>query len=92
MKSDINQFNEHDVLHSLKHYLPAQSPLKDFIHHNTLHAFQDLKFDHAIRKASKMFGYTVSLPLKEFRSLFLSQGIKQEQIEKCIIEKKGKEN
>ncbi|MFO0322886.1 MAG: YbcC family protein [Bacteroidota bacterium] len=85
------EFNEHDVIHELKHYLPAQAPLKDFIHHNTLHAFQHLKFDHAIRKASKMFGYQVSLSLSEFRSLYQSKRIIHENLEKIIIEKKGKE-
>jgi len=92
MKTEKNQFHEHEVLHELKHYLPAQSPLKDFIHHNTLHAFQNLKFDHAIRKASKMFGYNVSLPLSDFRDLYKSKRIIHENIEKIIIEKKGKEN
>ena len=92
MKTDNTKFNEHDVLHDLKHYLPAQSPLKDFIHHNTLHAFQDLKFDKAIHKASEMFGYTVSLPLDEFRRLYGTKRIKQENLERVIIEKKGKEN
>jgi uncharacterized protein YbcC (UPF0753/DUF2309 family) len=92
MKTDNTKFNEHEVLHDLKHYLPAQSPLKDFIHHNTLHAFQDLKFDKAIHKASEMFGYTVSLPLDEFRRLYETKRIKQENLERVIIEKKGKEN
>jgi hypothetical protein len=45
-------FNEKTVLHNLKHYLPSQTPLKDFVHHNTLHAFQDMKFYDAIFKAS----------------------------------------
>ncbi len=87
-----NGFDEHEILHDLKHYLPAQAPLKDFIHHNTLHAFQNLKFDHAIRKASKMFGYTVSLPLSDFRDLYKSKRIVHENLEKIIIEKKGKEH
>ena len=87
-----NSFNEHDVLHDLKHYLPAQSPLKDFIHHNTLHAFQNLKWDTAIRKAEKMFGYKVSLSLKEYRDLYISKRINPKNLERIIIERKGKEH
>ena len=67
--SNHNNYHEHEVLHDLKHYLPAQAPLKDFIHHNTLHAFQNLKWDTAIRKAEKMFGYKVSLSLDEYGNL-----------------------
>ena len=63
-------FNEEEVLHDLKHYLPAQAPLKDFIHHNTLHAFQHLKFFKALQLASEIFGYNVSLSLDEYRSFF----------------------
>lgn len=85
-------FDEHEILHDLKHYLPAQAPLKDFIHHNTLHAFQNLKFDHAIRKAAKMFGYNVSLPLSDFRNLYKSKRILHDNLEKIIIERKGKEH
>lgn len=85
-------FDEHHVLHELKHYLPAQAPLKDFIHHNTLHAFQDLKWDTAIRRAEKMFGYKVSLSIDEFRALYKSKRIKHANLERIIIERKGKEN
>lgn len=85
-------FDEHEVLHDLKHYLPAQAPLKDFIHHNTLHAFQNLKWDKALRRAEKMFGYKVSLSLNEYRDLFKSKKIKNENLERIIIERKGKEN
>ncbi|MDX2174670.1 MAG: DUF2309 domain-containing protein [Bacteroidota bacterium] len=85
-------FNAHDVLHELKHFLPAQSPLKDFIHHNTLHAFQNLKWDTAIRRAEKMFGYKVSLSIEEYRSLFKSNRIQKQNLERVIIERKGKEH
>ena len=60
-------FNEAQVLHEIKHHLPAQSALKDFIHHNSLHAYQHLKFYEAIFKAAKIFGYQVTLQLEEFR-------------------------
>ena len=87
--SHHNGYNEHEVLHDLKHYLPAQSPLKDFIHHNTLHAFQNLKWDTAIRRAEKMFGYKVSLSLDEYRNLYTTGKIKKENIERIIGERKG---
>ncbi|MBI3232960.1 MAG: DUF2309 domain-containing protein, partial [Bacteroidetes bacterium] len=85
-------FDEHEVIHQLKHYLPAQAPLKDFVHHNTLHAFQNLNFFKALRTASEMLGYRVSLSLKEFRDLYHSKRIKDEMLEKAIIDFKGTSN
>ncbi len=85
-------FNEHDVLHELKHYLPAQSPLKDFIHHNTLHAFQTQKFHQALRNASGILGYRVTLSLHEFRSLYSSHRIREDVLEDVIARSKGKES
>lgn len=84
-----NIFNEAHVLHELKHYLPSQTPLKDFIHHNSLHAFQSLPFYDAIFKASKIFGYQVTLQLTEFRELYQAGRIKNEVLERIIAEKKG---
>jgi uncharacterized protein YbcC (UPF0753/DUF2309 family) len=82
-------FNEHETIHDLKHYLPAQAPLKDFIHHNTLHAFQNSKFFPALQTASEMFGYKVSLSLKDYR-LFYQQGkIREDILERTIAEQKG---
>ncbi len=82
-------FDEHHVLHELKHYLPAQAPLKDFIHHNTLHGFQNLKFNKAIYSASAIFGYRVSLSLAEYRSHYQSGRINHVMLEKVIAQRKG---
>ncbi|GAB3903495.1 hypothetical protein GCM10028803_32060 [Larkinella knui] len=89
MEPHNSSFDEHKVLHDLKHYLPAQSPLKDFIHHNTLHAFQNLKFHDALRTASELFGYKVSLSLEEYRSLFKSGRIHEDVLDKIITDKIG---
>lgn len=89
MKTNHSSFDEHEVLHDLKHYLPAQAPLKDFIHHNTLHAFQDMPFFKAIHKAADMFGYKVSLSLDEFRKLYESKAISENILERTIISQKG---
>lgn len=84
-------FNEEYVLAELKHFLPAQAPLKDFIHHNTLHAFQNLKFYDALRNASGKLGYKVSLTLKEYRDSFKSGRIQKEILENIIRERHGKD-
>lgn len=84
-------FDEQHTLHELRHYLPTQTPLKDFIHHNSLHAFQHLKFYEAIFRASAIFGYQVTLPLHDFRKLYETGRIREDLLEKVIIDRKGKE-
>jgi uncharacterized protein YbcC (UPF0753/DUF2309 family) len=89
MSEPSPSFHEHEVLHELKHYLPAQASLKDFVHHNTLHAFQGEKFHRAIRQASEIFGYKVSLKLSEYREMCQSGRIPENILEKIIAERKG---
>ena len=84
-------FDEKHVLQELKHYLPTQTPLKDFIHHNSLHAFQHMKFYDAIFKASKIFGFKVTLQLADFRKMYEDGRIKKEVLDKIINDKKGAE-
>lgn len=82
-------FDEQHILHELKHYLPAQSALKDFIHHNSLHAYQQMKFYPAIFKASATFGYQVTLQLSEYRQLYQNGRIREDVLEQVIGNKKG---
>src|SRR5262249_48995992 len=44
------------VIEHAAHLLPQQGPITVFIHHNTLHAFEDLSFHDAIRKGAQFFG------------------------------------
>lgn len=80
------------MLHSLKHYLPSQGPLKDFVHHNTLHAFQDMLFYDAIFKASEIFGYKVTFSLAEYRNLYRTGRIHTTILERTVREHKGDEH
>lgn len=82
-------FNEQHCLHELKHYLPAQQALKDFIHHNSLHAFQHQRFYEGIFSAAAMFGYQVHLQLREYRALYQSGRIRADVLERVISWRKG---
>ena len=92
MKTQNVGFDEHKVLHHLTHYLPAQNPLKDFVHHNTLHAFQHNEFHEALAKANTIFGYKTYLSVVEFRSRFAKNEIKENVLDYIISKNKGIEN
>jgi uncharacterized protein YbcC (UPF0753/DUF2309 family) len=79
------------ILHQLKHYLPSQAPLKDFIHHNTLHAFQHQKFHEGMQSAAEIFGYQVYLSIEEYRKMFNNGKINNELLNEHIIKQKGSE-
>jgi uncharacterized protein YbcC (UPF0753/DUF2309 family) len=84
--NNSDKFHLEHVIHNLKHFLPAQAPLKDFIHHNTLHAFQNESFHEALNKANKIFGYKTYLQIDEYRQLFHQGKIKKEIIERFLPE------
>jgi uncharacterized protein YbcC (UPF0753/DUF2309 family) len=86
-----HSFNEEHVIHELKHFLPSQQALKDFIHHNSLHAFQHMKFYDAIFKASKIFGFQVHLQLPEYREMYKTGRIREDVLQMVIANKKGKQ-
>jgi uncharacterized protein YbcC (UPF0753/DUF2309 family) len=45
-----------EALEHAAHLLPAQGPITVFIHHNTLHALEDLPFCEAVKKGAFLFG------------------------------------
>ena len=68
---------EHALEH-LRHYLPSQASLKDFIHQNTLHGFQDRDFHQACFEGAEVFGYSTYLSLDEYRALYASGRIRED--------------
>lgn len=85
-------FDEAHALHELAHYLPGQLALKDFVHHNSLHAFQDEEFFAGIFKASRIFGIQATFNLNEYRKLYSQGRIRPEVLKRTTEEAKGAEN
>lgn len=63
-----------DWIDEIGHLLPAQGPLKDFIHHNTLHAFQDRPFFEACLAAYRIYGAEPLMSETFYQSKF-AQGV-----------------
>lgn len=55
------------LLDEVSHLLPAQGPISVFIHHNTLHAFEDRPFEEAVVEAGKKLGCAPFLSEARYR-------------------------
>ncbi len=84
-----NAFSLENTIKELKHYLPSQTPLKDFVHHNSLHAFQSYSFYEGIFKARDTFGYNVTLNIGEYRNLYKINRINENVLKEVVVKHKG---
>ena len=56
-----------EVVERVSHLLPAQGPIRVFIHHNTLHAFEHLPFEEATVAAGARLGCEPFLTEERYR-------------------------
>jgi len=78
------EFDLDASIEHIAHWLPAQGPIKDFIHHNTLHAVQHYPFHEGVAVAAKIFGARSYLPLEDYQRMYQQGRIKSAAIEWAI--------
>jgi len=71
------------------HLLPAQAPIRDFVHHNTLHADQHRGFDEAIAHACARTGAAGYLPEAAFRERRAAGRIRAQDLRTALDERHG---
>jgi uncharacterized protein YbcC (UPF0753/DUF2309 family) len=77
------------VIDRVAHLLPAQGPISIFIHHNTLHAFEDLPFETAVERAAETFRCEPYLAEARYREKLAAGRILATDVEAVIAEKLG---
>jgi len=71
----------------LTHLLPSQRPLEAFVHHNTLHAFEDQPFHEGVERAARIFGAEPYMAEDAFRHAWREGRILERDIEKVLQRK-----
>lgn len=77
------------ALEHAAHLLPSQAPLARFVHHNTLHAFEDLPFDRAILEAARQLGAQPYLEEERYEIAVATGRILPEDLFEAIDERTG---
>ncbi len=77
------------VVEHAAHFLPAQGPIEVFVHHNTLHAFEQLPFHAAVKEANRVYGAQPYLTEVQFRELLLTGRIDPEDLDAVLTEDLG---
>lgn len=66
------------------HVLPAQGPIGVFVHHNTLHAYEDRPFERAVVEAAEHFGAEPYMPEAWYRDRLGEGRIRPEDVDAIL--------
>jgi uncharacterized protein YbcC (UPF0753/DUF2309 family) len=91
-ESDPQTLSSDSALERLKqhiehaaHLLPTQGPITVFVHHNTLHAFEDLSFDEGVQAGGKLFGCHAYLQEEDYRKQLEKGRIREQDLQAVLL-------
>jgi uncharacterized protein len=82
--TETPRFDLQAALARVGHFLPTQGPIKDFVHHNTLHAFQGMKFHEAVGAAARLYGARASMPAAFYRRAYREARIADSALQRAL--------
>jgi uncharacterized protein YbcC (UPF0753/DUF2309 family) len=85
---DVLEQLSHAIDHAA-HVLPAQGPINVFIHHNTLHALENLPFTEAVKRGATVFGCQAYLTRGRYREELRRGRIQVADLEAVLRENLG---
>lgn len=77
------------IIEQATHLLPTQGPISVFIHHNPLHAFEDLPFDEAVLEGLRKFGGQPYLSEDRYRAELATGRISASDVAAVLMENLG---
>ena len=77
------------VIAHAAHILPAQGPITVFIHHNTLHAFEDQPFHEAVKRGAQLFSCQPYLSEDRYRDALARGRIRFSELQEVIEDDLG---
>lgn len=80
-RTQLEQTIEHAA-----HLLPSQGPITVFVHHNTLHSFEEHPFDAAVKQGAVTFGCHPYLPESDYRAKLSAGRILPEDLVAVLID------
>lgn len=78
-----------DIVEHAAHRLPAQGPIEVFVHHNTLHAFEDLSFHEAVKEAHRVYGAAPYLSEEQYHDMLETGRVTVNDLEQVLHEDLG---
>lgn len=82
-KSKILHYLDH-----LGHILPGQATIREFVHHNSIHGFQHLPFEKAVKEVEELMGVHGYLSDDRNRALYQKGSITEEDLAAALTHDK----
>ncbi len=81
----------YEMIEHAAHLLPSQGPIEVFVHHNTLHTFEELPFDAGVKAGGTLYGCHAFLPEEAYRQKLEHGRIRVKDLEAVLLDDLGDE-